>query len=128
MKIDEHLSEKHSIAGSVFIGGYSNSNNGGLNLLDSSTTNSPTTQIRFTYNYTHSPTLVNNLNFGFIRDTGFSGPLQAGPGLAALGIQGFLRLQRQSFSEHRDRHGARTALALQVHRLTLKTATLSVIT
>ncbi|HEV2710152.1 MAG TPA: TonB-dependent receptor [Edaphobacter sp.] len=88
VKIDEHITEKHAIAGSVFTGGYSNSNNGGLNLLDSSTTNTPTTQIRFTYNYTHSPTLVNNLNFGFIRDTGFTGPLQAGPGLAALGIQG----------------------------------------
>lgn len=96
VKIDEHISEKHSIAGSVFIGGFSNSNNGGLNLLDSSTTNSPTTQIRFTYNWTHSPTLVNNLNFGFIRDTSFSGPLQAGPGLAALGIQGLPPLASDS--------------------------------
>jgi len=96
VKIDEHISEKHSLAGSVFIGGYSNSNNGGLNLLDSTTTTTPTTQIRFTYNYTHSPTLVNNLNFGFIRDTGFTGPLQPGPGLGALGIQGLPALASDS--------------------------------
>ncbi|HZZ37781.1 MAG TPA: carboxypeptidase regulatory-like domain-containing protein [Acidobacteriaceae bacterium] len=88
VKIDEHLNDKNAFSGSVFTGGYSNSNNGGLNLLDSSTSTAPTTQIRFTYNYTHSPTLINNVNIGFIRDTGFDGPLQPGPGLAALGLQG----------------------------------------
>jgi hypothetical protein len=96
VKIDEHISEKHSVAGSLFFGGYSNSNNGGLNLLDSLTSTTPTKQIRFTYNYTHSPTLVNNLNFGFIRDTNFSGPLQPGPGLEALGIQGLPPLASDS--------------------------------
>ena len=88
VKIDEHISDKHTIFGSVFTGGYSNSNNGGLNLLDSVTNNDPTTQIRLTYNYMHSPTMVNNVNVGFIRDTGFSGPLQPGPGLTALGLSG----------------------------------------
>jgi hypothetical protein len=88
VKIDEHLNDKNAFSGSVFTGGYSNSNNGGLNLLDSLTTTAPTTQIRFTYNYTHSPTLINNVNLGFIRDTGFTGPLQPGPGLGALGLQG----------------------------------------
>jgi hypothetical protein len=88
VKIDEHISEKHAISGSVFTGGYSDSNNGGLNLLDSVTNAAPTTQIRLTYNYIHSPTMVNNVNVGFIRDTGFSGPLQPGPGLTALGLTG----------------------------------------
>ncbi len=88
VKIDEHFSDKHAISGSVFTGGYANSDNGGLNLLDSSTNTAPTTQIRFTYNYAHSATLANNANLGFIRDKGFSGPLQPGPGLAALGLQG----------------------------------------
>lgn len=88
VKIDEHFSEKQAISGSVFTGGYSNSNNGGLNLLDSVTNTAPTTQIRLTYNYIHSPTLLNNVNVGFIRDTGFSGPLQPGPGLGALGLTG----------------------------------------
>ena len=88
VKIDEHISEKHAISGSVFTGAYNNSNNGGLNLLDSSSTTAPTTQIRFTYNYSHSATLLNNANLGFIRDKGFNGPLQPGPGLAALGLQG----------------------------------------
>jgi hypothetical protein len=88
VKIDEHFSDKHSLSGSVFTGGYSDSNNGGLNLLDSASTTAPTTQIRLTYNYTHSPTMVNNVNVGFIRDTGFNGPLQPGPGLGALGLQG----------------------------------------
>jgi hypothetical protein len=88
VKIDEHISEKHSVSGSVFTGGYSNSNNGGLNLLDSNLTTAPTTQIRLTYNYTHSSTLLNNLNLGFLRDTGFTGPQQPGPGLAALGHHG----------------------------------------
>jgi hypothetical protein len=88
VKIDEHISEKHAIFGSVFTGGYTNTNNGGLNLLDSLDNSAPTTQIRFTYNYVHSPTLINNVNIGFIRDTGFSGPLQPGPGLGALGLNG----------------------------------------
>jgi hypothetical protein len=88
VKLDEHPSEKHALSGSVFTGGYSNSNNGGLNLLDSSASTAPTMQIRATYNYMHSPTLVNNFNIGFIRDKGYSGPLQPGPGLAALGITG----------------------------------------
>lgn len=88
VKIDEHLSDKHAIFGSVFTGGFSNENNGGLNLLDSLTNNAPTTQIRLTWNYLASPTLINNVNLGFIRDTGFNGPLQPGPGLEALGLKG----------------------------------------
>jgi hypothetical protein len=88
VKIDEHLSEKHAIFGSVFTGGFSNTNNGGLNLLDSLDNSAPTTQIRLTYNYVHSPTLINNFNVGFIRDTGFTGTLQPGPGLDALGLSG----------------------------------------
>ena len=88
VKIDEHISDKHAISGSVFTGGYSRSNNGGLNLLDSVTNDAPTAQVRFTYNYTHSATLLNNANIGFIRDKGFTGPLQPGPGLEALGLKG----------------------------------------
>ena len=88
VKIDEHISDKHSVSGSVFIGGYSNSNNGGINLLDATANTAPTTQIRLTYNYTHSATLVNNLNIGFLRDTGFNGPVQPTSDLGALGIQG----------------------------------------
>jgi hypothetical protein len=88
VKIDEHLSAKHALSGSFFLGGFTNSNNGGLNLLDSNATNVQTKQIRLTYNYTHSPTLVNNLNIGFLRDTGFSGPTESGPGLEALGLTG----------------------------------------
>lgn len=89
VKIDEHISDKHSISGSVFTGGYTNSNNGNLNLLDSTSNTAPTTQIRLTYNYTHSPTMLNNANIGFIRDTGFTGPIQPGPGLQALGLKGY---------------------------------------
>ena len=89
VKLDEHISEKHAISGSVFTGGYSDSNNGGLNLLDSATNTAPTTQIRLSYNYVHSPTVLNNVNIGFIRDTGFAGPLQPGPGLTALGLNGY---------------------------------------
>ncbi len=95
-KIDEHFSEKQSLSGSVFLGGFTNSNNGGLNLLDAIETTTPTTQIRLTYNYTPSPTLVNNLNIGFLRDTGFDGPLQPGPGLSALGITGLPALAANS--------------------------------
>ena len=40
-----------------------NSNNGDLNLLDAATTTAPTKQFRLTWNYTHSPTLLNNLNY-----------------------------------------------------------------
>lgn len=96
VKIDEHISEKHAVSGSVFLGGFYNTNNGGLNLLDSNSSSLPTTQIRLTYNYTHSPTLVNNLNIGFLRDTGFTGPSEKGPGLAALGITGLPPLASNS--------------------------------
>ncbi len=96
VKIDEHLSEKHAFSGSVFTGNSNFSNNGALNLLDAVSTVTPTKQVRVTYNYTHSPTLLNNLNVGFLRDTGFNGPLQAGPGFAALGITGLPPLQNSS--------------------------------
>ncbi|WP_446744567.1 carboxypeptidase regulatory-like domain-containing protein [Silvibacterium acidisoli] len=97
VKIDEHISEKHAISGSVFTGGYSSSDNGGLNLYDATQTNTPTKQIRFSYNYTHSPTLLNNLNIGFLRDTNLSGPVQPGPGFAALGMQGLPALNPESY-------------------------------
>ena len=38
VKIDEHISEKHSVSGSAFIGDYNKTDNGGLNLLDASST------------------------------------------------------------------------------------------
>ena len=44
VKLDEHLSEKHTLSGSILSGGYSNSNNGSLNLYDSSSTAGPTLQ------------------------------------------------------------------------------------
>ena len=56
------------MSGSAFIGDYTNTNNGGLNLLDAIGTSNPTKQIRFTYNYAHSPTLLNNFNIGYLRD------------------------------------------------------------
>jgi hypothetical protein len=96
VKIDEHISDKHSISGSVFTGGYENSNNGNLNLLDAATTTAPTKQFRFTWNWTKSPTLLNNLNIGFIRDNFLNGPLDPGPGLAALGITGMPELAKDS--------------------------------
>ena len=88
-KIDEHLAEKHYLSGSIFTGGWLNTNNGTLNELDSTSSNQPTLQVRLTYNYLHSPTMVNNVNIGYIRDTGYNGPLQPGPGLAALGLKGY---------------------------------------
>lgn len=96
VKIDEHLTDKNSISGSVFLGGFLNTNNGGLNLYDSNSTQVNTKQLRLSYNYMHSATLVNNLNVGLLRDTGFSGPLAAGPGLASLGITGLPTLASDS--------------------------------
>jgi hypothetical protein len=96
VKIDEHINEKHSLSGSVFTGAHDFSNNGTLNLLDANQTTAPTLQIRLSYNYTHSSTLLNNLNIGFLRDKGFNGPLQPGPGLGALGIQGLPPLDPNS--------------------------------
>ena len=97
IKIDEHINPKHSISGSFFSGGYSNANNGGLNLLDAIVTSTPTLQGRLSYNYNHSATLLNNLNLGVIRDTGVTGPVQPGPGFAALGITGLPPLDPGSF-------------------------------
>lgn len=96
VKIDEHINDKNAVSGSVFLGGFFNTNNGGLNLLDSNSSKLPTTQIRLTYNYSYSPTLVNNLNIGFLRDTGFNGPSQTGPGFSALGITGLPALSSNS--------------------------------
>src|SRR5882757_3383091 len=96
VKIDEHISEKHAISGSVFTGGYQNSNNGILNELDAATTTAPTKQFRFTWNWTRSPTLLNNLNIGFIRDNFLNGPLNPGTGLGALGITGMPELASDS--------------------------------
>lgn len=96
VKIDEHINEKNTLSGSLFRGGYTSSNNGGLNALDATDQTNPNTQIRLTYNWTPTPTLVNNLNAGFLRDTGFNGPLQAGPGFAALGITGLPPLATNS--------------------------------
>jgi hypothetical protein len=90
IKIDEHISEKHTLSGSVFTGGYSNTNNGTLNLYDASDFTAPTVQLRLQYNYVHSPTMFNNFNVGYIRDKGFTGPLEAGPNPGpGFGISGF---------------------------------------
>ncbi|MGH9352292.1 MAG: hypothetical protein ACRD2G_09055, partial [Terriglobia bacterium] len=55
-----------------------------------------TKQIRLSYTYTPSPTMVNDLNLGFLRDNNFFGPLDPGPGLAALGITGLPPLAKDS--------------------------------
>jgi len=88
VKIDENFTAKHTLSGSLFMGSYKNGNNGGLNELDSAVVDAPTIQLRFTYNYTHSATVSNNLNAGFLRDKNTSGPSVLGPGLDALGIHG----------------------------------------
>jgi hypothetical protein len=96
IKLDEHINEKHTLSGSVFTGNSNFHNNGGLNLLDANSTVTPTKQVRVTYNYAHSATLINNLNVGFLRDTGFNGPLEAGPGFSALGMTGLPPLDPSS--------------------------------
>lgn len=90
IKIDHHFSEKQSISGSFFSGGYKSSNNGGLNMLDATQNSAPTLQIRLSHNYAHSATLLNNLNIGYIRDTGLNGALEPGPDFSGLGIEGAL--------------------------------------
>jgi hypothetical protein len=87
-KIDHTFNDKNNISGSFFMGSYDNGNNGTLSPLDGDVTSAPTKQFRFTYNYAHSPRVSNNLNAGFLRDTGVNGPPQLGPGLQALGING----------------------------------------
>lgn len=88
IKLNEHISDKQSVSGSYFFGNFFDSNNGTLNLLDATETNVTTKQIRFNYDYTFSPTFLNDLNIGFLRDNFFDGPLEVGPGLNALGITG----------------------------------------
>ncbi len=88
VKIDETITPKHNISGSYFMGTYNNGDNGTLNAFSSSVVAAPTHQFRFSYNYTHSPRVTNNLNAGFLRDTNNTGPNELGPGLSALGING----------------------------------------
>ena len=87
-KVDHTFNDRHNISASVFFGTYNNGNNGGLNALDSLVVSAPTKQGRFSYNYSQSARVNNNLNLGFLRDTGNSGPQSFGPGLQALGING----------------------------------------
>jgi hypothetical protein len=79
VKIDEHISDKHSVSGSFFSGNYSDVNNGTLNLYDAVDFVNPTLQIRLQYNYVHSPTMINNVNLGYIRDSSRNGPQMVGP-------------------------------------------------
>jgi hypothetical protein len=80
----------------VFVGDYTLTNNGGLNLLDATGTTNPTKQIRFTYNYAYSPTLLNNLNIGYLRDNNDNGARTPGPGLDVLGLKGLPPLDAAS--------------------------------
>ncbi len=87
-KIDHTINSRNNISGSFFQGSYNNGNNGGLNALDGLVISNPTNQVRFTYNFTPTPRVSNNLNLGFLRDTTVAGPPLLGPGLDALGING----------------------------------------
>lgn len=78
-KIDEHFSGKHSLSGSIFTGNVKNDNNGTLNEYDASDFTANNYDIRLQYNYVHSPTMINNVNLGYIRDAGYNGPIVAGP-------------------------------------------------
>ncbi len=93
VKIDEHINEKHSLSGSVFTGNVVNQNNGVLTEYEATDFKATNEHIRLQYNYIHSPTTMNNLNLGYIRDAGFSGPLVAGPnpgpGFGLQGIPGY---------------------------------------
>jgi hypothetical protein len=93
VKIDEHINEKNSVSGSIFTGNLLNDNNGTLNLYDASDFTAKNLHLRLQYNYIHSPTVMNNLNLGYIRDTGYSGPVlpgpDPGPGFGITGLPGF---------------------------------------
>lgn len=92
-KIDEHINERHSLSGSIFTGNLINENNGDLTEYEATDFRATNTHIRLQYNYIHSSTTMNNLNLGYIRDVGFSGPLVAGPnpgpGFGLSGLPGY---------------------------------------
>ncbi len=87
-KIDHTINERNNISGSFFYGSYNNGNNGTLSTLDGQVITNPTDQGRFTYNFTPSSRISNNLNLGFLRDVNNTNPPALGPGLTALGING----------------------------------------
>ncbi|MCL4402810.1 MAG: TonB-dependent receptor, partial [Acidobacteria bacterium] len=87
-KIDHHIGANQSLSGSVFIGSNVNENIGTLTMLEATRADAPSLQTRLNHTYTYSPRLINNLSLGFLRDKGFAGPAQPGPGLQALGIKG----------------------------------------
>lgn len=87
-KIDQAISSRQTLSGSVFIGTNTNSSNGALNLLDAQSIDSPSTQIRLSHTFTISPRVINNFNFGFLRDRFQIGPVDPGPSFATLGLTG----------------------------------------
>jgi len=87
-KIDHNFWNSHHLSGSIFLGTNVNSNIGALSLLSATQVDTPTTQVRLSHNVTLSPTVVNNLSFGFLRDTAKNGPVQPGPSLQELGLKG----------------------------------------
>src|ERR1700733_2352225 len=93
VKIDEHINDKNSLSGSVFAGNLINDNNGTLTAYDAIDSTAKNLHLRLQYNYIHSPTMMNNLNLGYIRDTGFSGPVipgpSPGPGFGLTGLPAF---------------------------------------
>ncbi len=87
-KIDQYLSGRHHLAGSIFLGTNLNADKGSLTLLEAIQVDQPSLHARLSYNFTQSPTLIHNFAFGFLRDKNASGPVEPGPGLGALGLSG----------------------------------------
>ncbi len=88
VKIDQMIGSRHAVSGSFFRGENNFSNNGFLNDLNASQTQSPSRQYRLNDTITITPRVVNSFVAGFLRDKNITSAVNPPPALSSFGING----------------------------------------
>ncbi|MGI8742603.1 MAG: carboxypeptidase regulatory-like domain-containing protein [Bryobacteraceae bacterium] len=88
IKIDQMIGSRNTLSGSFFRGENNFSNNGFLNDLNASQTQSPSRQYRVNDTFSVTPRVVNTIVAGFLRDQNVTSALSPPPSLSSLGING----------------------------------------
>ncbi len=88
IKFDQLIGSRNTLSGSFFYGENNFSNNGFLNDLSASQTQSPSRQYRFNDTFLITPRVVNTFLAGFLRDKNITSAVSPPPSLGSLGISG----------------------------------------
>lgn len=88
IKFDQLIGSRNTLSGSFFRGENNYSNNGFLNDLSASQTQSPSRQYRVNDTFSITPRLVNTFTAGFLRDKTITSAVNPPPSLSSLGING----------------------------------------